>query len=162
MEKLLCFTASFAVTSTFGQQDVLPCGLSKEIGPCRIIQPCKPTLFAWNDTFIIVSWEGLFEGCHEDQINRMYIKISEREYLYIQYNNVIFSQNRSYLERKFCDDSKIALRIDFNEDHVQQRDLHTHYNDCKNIITDKSNEVLIGGISGGSIPFQSNGFQYDL
>ena len=86
----------------------------------------------------------------------MYIKRSEEKYLYI-YNSINFSENKSYLERKYCDNSKIALRIDFNEDHVnahkvQQRDLHTHYNDCENIITNKSNEALIGSVSGGNLP----------
>merc|ERR1711971_585618 len=134
MEKLFSVTVLLAVPRTFGQRDVSPCGLPEELGPCRYTEPCKPKLFAWNDTFIIVSWEGLFQGCHEDQINGMYIKRSEGKHMYI-YDNINFSENKSYLERKYCDNSKIALRIDFNEDHtnapnVQQRDLHTHYNDC--------------------------------
>ena len=174
MEKLLCVTILLAVPPSFGQQQkVLPCGLPEDIGPCRYTEPCKPTLLAWNDTFIIVSWEGLFEGCHGDQINGMYIKRSEGKYLYI-HNNINFSENKSYLERKYCDNSEIGLRIDFNEDHVivnahnvQQRDLHTHYNDCENIITNKSNEAIIGGVSGGKLlPLMSlliiksnNGFQ---
>ena len=157
MEKLLCFTVLLAITSsTLGLRS--ECGLPKDLGPCRFTEPCKPTLFSWNDTFIIVSWEGLFQGCHESQINQMYIKSEGKE---VHYNiKVALSKQRTYLERKFCDNSKIALRIDFNEDHVdfptdetfQQRVLHTHFNDCTNIIANKSNEAIIGGIAGGKLP----------
>ena len=81
MEKLLCFTVLLAITSsTLGLRS--ECGLPKDLGPCRFTEPCKPTLFSWNDTFIIVSWEGLFEGCHENQINQMYIKSEGKEVHY--------------------------------------------------------------------------------
>lgn len=164
MEKLLFFTILLLVATSFQgfrnrNPSRNPCSLSQEIGPCRFIEPCKPTLLSWNETFIIVSWEGLFQGCHEDQISQMWIKSAEGKAA--QYREVTFAKNRTHLERKFCDNSKIALRIDFKEDHVnfpnniQQRVLFTQYNDCKNIIissvANKSNAALFGIISAGKL-----------
>ena len=147
MGKLLCFTVLLALSnSTLGLEDV--CGLPKEIGPCRFTEPCKPTLLSWNDTFIIVSWEGLFEGCHENQIDRMWIRSGEGKHFWV--HQTTFSKKRAYLERKFCDDSKIAIRIDFMPTFLTAG-LNTQYNDCKNIITNDSNEAIVGGLSGGTI-----------
>ena len=163
MEKILCFTVLLVVaTSIQGFRNRNPnrslCSLSQDIGPCRFIEPCKPSLLSWNETFIIVSWESLFQGCNEDQISQMWIKSAEGKAA--QYREVTFAKNRTHLERKFCDNSKIALRIDFKEDHVnfpnniQQRVLFTQYNDCKNIIisvANKSNAALVGIISAGKL-----------
>ena len=66
-----------------------PCGQTALSGPCRLIEPCKPNLLSWNSSFIIVSWEGLFEGCHEDQINQMNVKIGEvTEGIKVEYKNI--------------------------------------------------------------------------
>ena len=154
-----------------------PCGLPKDLGPCRFTEPCMPTLFSWNESYIIVSWEGLFEGCHEDQINHMRIKIKEGQNF--EFEKTTFSKNEAYLEKKLCKNSSIALSIYFNEEDnvifpndernletqfnpqqrevntyflkTQQRDLHTHYNHCTNIISRKTNDeiILVISISAG-------------
>ena len=82
----------------------------------------------------------------------MWIKLEEGKTLLLK--KIEFSKNRTYLESKFCDNSKIAFRIIFNEYYVnfnrQSRNLQTYYNDCKNIITtDESNEVIVGGVAAG-------------
>ena len=132
-----------------GNNSPSPCSLSREIGPCRFVEPCMPKLSSWNESFIIVSWEGLFEGCHEGQINQMYVKTEEAKE--VGFKKITFSKNEIYLEKKFCKSSNISLIIGFNEDHVnfqaQQRDLHTHKNNCSNIMSAKNNDDIILGSS---------------
>ena len=147
---LLLVVLHISVLSEGNNSPPSPCSLPKEIGPCRFIEPCKPKLSSWNESFIIVSWEGLFEGCHENQINQMYVKTEEGKE--VGFKKITFSKNEIYLEKKYCENSRIALRIDFNEDRVnfpngQQRDLHTHYNNCTNIISTKNNDDIILGSS---------------
>ena len=142
-----------------GDRTKSPCGQTELLGPCRLIEPCKPNLLSWNKSFIIVSWEGLFQDCHEDQINQMYVKVGEVtegiKVEQVEYKNISFGKSQTFLEKKLCENSKIALRIDFNEDHInarntQQRDLHTHYNDCANIISTKSDTIiLVSSVSAG-------------
>ena len=157
MESIL-YLLSILQIQALGLSDGIgsPCGTPQERGPCRLVEPCKPTLLSWNQSFIVVSWEGLFEGCLEDQINKMHIKSKEvTEETEVQFILTSFVKNKTYLEKKYCENSKIGLRIDFNEDHVntpntQQRDLHTHYNDCVNIISTRSDTIkIVSSVSAG-------------
>ena len=119
------------------------CGLSKKVGPCRFAEPCKPTLFSFNETFLVVSWEGLFVGCHDNQIKDMWMRgmrIISNGYSTVKFTKKIaFSSNEIYLEKKYCENASIALRIDFTADHMKVQNgsyrLDTHSNSCNNIIT---------------------------
>ena len=132
------------------------CSLSKEVGPCRFTEPCKPTLFSFNESFIAVSWEGLFEGCHENQIEKMSIKVMP-----IQSNGgnsvkypkkIAFSTNETFLEKKHRENESIALRIDFTADHMKVQGgadrLDTHSSNCTNMITrntveENNNQIIL-------------------
>ena len=147
-----------------------PCGLSKNVDPCRFQEPCKPSLSFWNDSIVIVSWEGLFDGCSEDQFKRISVRIKDQS----QKNNFkscendqlkIFGQNKASIPSEECENSEIAIWIEFDDDHVnknprQQRTLITHDINCTAsfIKTDTKNDtnkkepktvILVGSISGG-------------
>ena len=113
-----------------------PCKLAKQIGPCRFKEPCGPSVSSWNDSFVIVSWKDLFEECNEGQINKMYVVIKDKK---TDYEEVIFSKNRTSLSVETCENSNISIRIDFRDVHInnvntgQQRNLFTHSINCRDI-----------------------------
>ena len=98
-----------------------PCNLAKEIGPCRFKEPCKPTVlpWMWNASNVVVSWEGLFEGCHEDQIDRIYIGSFRHWY---GSDKLLFAENKfSFsLLPTLCAKSLITIRLDFKDDHINK------------------------------------------
>ena len=115
------------------------CNLDKKNGPCRFKEPCKPTVLPWNESFVVVSLEGLFEGCHEDQINRMSIRVVAEEGFvrvsYLQVDKSLFAKNKVSFSREVCANSVVSFRIDFKEIHVtthtsQGRSLFTHSMNC--------------------------------
>ena len=115
-----------------------PCNLPKDIGPCRFKEPCKPTVLPQNDSFVVVSCEGLFEGCHEDQINRIYIISRAKNGSFNGYHNFdksVFAKNKTFFSREVCANSVISIRPDFTETHLnknqrQGRTLTTHSTNC--------------------------------
>ena len=162
IENLKCLLLVLCGTIAQNGNPKSPCGIPNQEGLCRFIKPCKPTLLPGNDSFMIVSWKGLFEGCHEDQFNKMYLKIKNKkgEPEYQQIEKTSFSKNTTTISTDVCEDSLISLRIYFNEDHRrthpgQNADIKTHDINCTIIsITDKTEEtkttdlVLVASITG--------------
>ena len=167
IENLKCLLLLLSGTIAQNGNPKSPCGIPNQEGLCRFIKPCKPTLLPGNDSFMIVSWRGLFEDCHEDQFNKMYVKIKNKkgEPKYQQIEKTSFSKNSTTVSTDVCEDSEIAIRIDFNEGHVnknprRQRALITHDINCTaSLITtdtknytnrkDPNTVILVGSISSG-------------
>ena len=162
IENLKCLLLVLCGTIAQNGNPKSPCGIPNQEGLCRFIKPCKPTLLPGNDSFMIVSWKGLFEGCHEDQFNKMYLKIKNKkgELDYQKIEKTSFSKNTTTISTDVCEDSLISLRIYFNEERRrthpgQNADITTHDINCTIIsITDKAEEtiatnlVLVASITG--------------
>ena len=70
------------------------------------------------------------------------------------HKNMMFTHNKTFLQKEFCENSEIAIKLYFNETYVnsnrQSKDLQTHYIKCTtSLITNNKNIFLVTGISGG-------------
>ena len=86
------------------------CGPSHQIGQCRLSEPCTPTVLPWNKTFVAVSWKGIFEGCHEDDIFTVLMR--RKDTLGgISYKQIDYETSKVFISKGDCANSLISIEL---------------------------------------------------
>ena len=86
------------------------CGPSHQIGQCRLSEPCTPTVLPWNKTFVALSWKGIFEGCHEDDIFTLLVR--RKDTLGgISYQQYDYETSKVFISKADCASSLISIEL---------------------------------------------------